>query len=136
VTLGDLLEALAASGVTLAVREGELLYHGPRLTTDDPVRTALATFHDEVVWLLLAGRLCVNCPRELAQGDRICCPIHRRLVDATPLARAAPRSGSDAHGVPPTVDGRRAPELDRVGPRGRSDGHSADPAADSDDSPC
>ena len=82
--LGELLEVLAERGVTLSCEGDRLRYRGPRLAPGDPVHLALATFHDEVAWLVASARLCVICPRPLADGDRTCCEEHRREVDATP----------------------------------------------------
>ena len=82
-TLHDLLEALAAGGSVVYLDGGVLRRRGSRLTPSDPVRVALATFYDEVAWLVASDRLCVFCPRPLADGDRICCSVHRRLVDAS-----------------------------------------------------
>ena len=113
-TLGDLLEALAASGVTLAVREGELLYHGPRLAPDDPIRTALETFCDEVAWLWTSRRLCVSCPRELADGDRICCEVHRRAVDAIEPTWATKTDDIDARGPSQSVAAHRGSDDEAV----------------------
>jgi len=94
------MAALAARGSVVYLVGGVLRHRGPPLVPDDPVEVALATFHDEVAWLVASARLCVFCPRFLAEGDRTCCPIHRRLVDATLLARTAVRNGINAHGVP------------------------------------
>ena len=86
-TFGDLLETLAARGASLYVDRGRLRYRGPLLEPNDPIRSALATFHDEILWMLTSGRLCVFCPRTLADGDRICCRVHRSELDATPMGR-------------------------------------------------
>jgi hypothetical protein len=130
VTLHELLEALAARDSVVYLDGGVLRRRGQRLAPDDPIQVALATFHDEVAWLVASARLCVFCPRLLAEGDRICCPMHRLLVDATATARAAGVNGFDTHDVQPTVVGRRAPEVDHTRPRGRHDGQSAGPATE------
>ena len=83
-TLGDLLEALAERGATLTSDGSRLKYHGRRLPEGDEVRRALGSFLEEVLWLLLEQRLCVFCPRLLAQGDVTCCATHRRAIDALP----------------------------------------------------
>jgi hypothetical protein len=38
-----------------------------------------------------AAAMCVFCPNDLAEGDKICCPKHREILDATPCMTAAPR---------------------------------------------
>ena len=81
-TLGELLEALAARGSSLVINGDAMLHRGPRLEAGDPIRQALATFRDEVFWLLTSGRLCVMCPRMLAEGDRTLCAPHRAESDA------------------------------------------------------
>jgi len=135
VTLHDLLEALAARGSVVYLDGGVLRRRGSRLAPGDPVQVALATFYDEVAWLVASARLCVFCPRLLAEGDRTCCLIHRRLVDATPLARVTVGNGVDMHGVQPMVAAWRPAEVDHARPRGRYHGQSADPASDPHDSP-
>lgn len=89
-TLSELLDALAARGSTLAADGDRLRQRGPRFAEGDPVRRALATFHDEVLWLLTSGRLCCFCPRLLDEADPIACAEHRRqldMLDGLPVAR-------------------------------------------------
>lgn len=81
-TLGELLEAMAARGSVLVIDGGRFLHRGPRLEAGDPIRQALATFRDEVFWLLTSGRLCVMCPRMLAENDKTLCAPHRAESDA------------------------------------------------------
>jgi hypothetical protein len=81
VTLGELLDALAARGSRLAADGDRLRHIGPRFAEGDSIRRALGTFHDEVSWLLGSGRLCVHCPRVLAEGDRASCTVHRWGAD-------------------------------------------------------
>ena len=93
-TLSELLEALAERGSTVAVEYGRLRHRGPRIGADDPLRGPLATFYDEVLWLLMSARLCVFCPRLLAEDDRTLCPRHRHLSDALPPVWMPARGGS------------------------------------------
>jgi hypothetical protein len=89
VTLSELLDALAERGSTLTADGESLRHRGRRFADDDPLRRALATFYDEVLWLLASARLCVFCPRMLDQGEKSLCPRHRRLRDALPPTRLA-----------------------------------------------
>lgn len=75
-TLCDLLDALATRGSRLVADGGRLRHIGPRFGEGDPVRRALGTFHDEILWLLTSARLCAHCPRMLADGDRMSCKDH------------------------------------------------------------
>jgi hypothetical protein len=82
-TLGDLLDALAARGSTLVVNGTTLRHRGPRFAEGDPTRRALATFHDELLHLVTTGRLCCFCPRLLARSDKIVCALHRIRIEET-----------------------------------------------------
>jgi hypothetical protein len=94
VRLGELLETLVALGARVYIGAGGLGYSGPRLRDDNPLQVALAAFHDEVYWLLQVGRLCLHCPRLLADGDRICCEVHRDKRDASRLVCDTTPSGA------------------------------------------
>jgi hypothetical protein len=85
VTLGEMLDALAARGSRVAADGGRLRHIGPRFAEGDPLRRALATFHDEIVHLIMTGRLCCFCPRLLVEGDLIACPEHRAKIEETPM---------------------------------------------------
>ena len=80
-TLAELLDALAERGSRLTDDGGRLRHIGPRFAEGDPIRRALGTFHDEVLWLLASARLCVHCPRVLADGDWASCAVHRSGAD-------------------------------------------------------
>lgn len=84
-TIRELLDALAARGSTLAADGARLRHRGPAWAEGDPVRRALATFHDEVLHLVTTGRLCCFCPRLLAVGDQIACEKHRAMIQEAPM---------------------------------------------------
>ena len=83
-TLGELLDALAARGSRVAADGGRLRHVGPRFAEGNPVRRALAIFHDEVARLAVSSRLCCFCPRLAAEGDLIACAEHRAEIEETP----------------------------------------------------
>jgi len=84
-TLGELLDALAARATRVAANGERLRHVGPRFADGEPVRRALATFHDEIVHLVTNRRLCCFCPRLLAVGDLIACTEHRVMIEETPM---------------------------------------------------
>jgi hypothetical protein len=55
VTLGELLNALAARGSTLTADGESLRHRGPRFMAADAVRRALATLYDEMIGEPWAG---------------------------------------------------------------------------------
>jgi hypothetical protein len=85
VTIRELLGVLGARGSTLAADGDRLRHVGPRFAEDDPARRALATFHDEILYLVTTGRLCCFCPRLLAEGDKVACAEHRAMIQQAPM---------------------------------------------------
>jgi hypothetical protein len=107
-TLDELITTLRDHNAALYVEDGQLRYVGPRLAADDPIRRAIAAHRSELVELFtyMPGGRCVftDCYRLLAEGDKICCPDHRRRLDALPAPWEAKADDQHEQSTPVTTE--------------------------------